>query len=206
MDGTIPTIHSKTYTAPILITKTSTLKLRSILPQGKISAVRTIHLTKTKPLAAIAVSNLQKGLIMQFTTQGIYQNVSQLLTVKDWKDTIVNNENDFFNLVPDEQPGGGAIFTGYVLIDKNDMYQMKCLADQLFIDNKLIINNDGIIKKNASTAISLPLKAGYHAIKVILINRTYRGVASSWVDASLFIQPYGTAGNESVQAAQTFHK
>jgi hexosaminidase len=206
VDGTTPTIHSKTYTTPILITKTTTLKLCSILPQGKISAVRTIHLMKTNPLAAVAVTNLQKGLIMQYTTQGMYHNVAQLLTMKDWKDTLVNNVNDFFKLMPDEQPGGAAIFTGYVLIDKDGMYQMQCLADQLFIDSKLIINNDGKMKKNASTAISLPLKAGYHALKVILVNRTYGGVPSSWIDASLYVQPYGTADNESIQAAQTFHK
>ena len=206
MDGSTPTAHSETYTAPILITKTTTLKLRSILPQGKMSAVRTIHLTKVKPLAAVSMKTPQTGLRMRYTLQGNYRNVAQLQTVKDWKNTVVTNVNDFFKLLPEEQAGGGAIFTGYILIAKDNIYKITCLADQLFIDNKLIINNDGRMKKNAPTDISLPLKAGYHVIKVILVNRTSGGVPSSWIDARPFVQPYEAIDNESLKAISTFYE
>jgi hexosaminidase len=204
VDGTIPTAYSTTYKTPIHITKTTTLKLRSILPQGEMSAVRTIHLTKVTPLAAVSVEAPQTGLRMRYTTQGNYRNVAQLQTVKDWKDTLVANVNDFFKLLPAEQPGGGAIFTGYILISKDDIYKIGCLADQLFINNKLVINNDGRMKKNAPTDISLPLKAGYHLIKVILVNRTDAGVASSWIDASVFVQSYLNDENSINQPAKLF--
>jgi len=196
IDGTIPTVHSTTYKAPILITKTTTLKLRSILPQGKMSAVRTIHLIKTLPLKGIStLSQSQQGLRMRYTGKDYYVRVDQLKGVRQWKDTIVSHPNELFKLVPifkdgksyPGEPRGAGIFTGYLYISQQGTYRLHCDADELYINDKLMINNTGKIKKSVPTDISVPFQGGYYPIKMIVLNNILGGVPASWADFSIKI-------------------
>jgi hexosaminidase len=191
-DGSTPTNSSSIYCDPILITKTTTLKLRSVLTYGKMSDVRTIELIKTSPLIAINGINdkLKNGLRMQYTKNEKYKDISELQIDSNWNDTIVNNTNDFFKISSPDETHGAAVFTGYMKIDKDDNYAFHCGSDQLFLDDKLVINNNRLIKKNASTDIVIPMNAGYHSVKVILINRTSGGVPSNLLDSQILYQPY----------------
>lgn len=215
-DGTTPTIHSKTYTTPILITKTTLLKLCSVLPQGKMSAVRTIHLTKTQPLQGIAsLASLQQGLRLKYTNKGYYDRINQLKKVREWKDTIVSQPDEFFNLVPTDQDGksypeqaeGAAIFTGYLYIAHSGVYRLRCDADELMVNNRSLINNEGKIKKSVPTDITVPFQAGYHPIRMIVLNNVWGGIPASLADFHINLTEWkGSDSGESLPAPVYYKK
>jgi hexosaminidase len=213
-NGTTPIIHSKTYTTPILITKTTTLKLRSILPQGKMSAVRTIRLTKTVPLQGIdTLAHLQQGLRLKYTGKGYYVRVNQLKEVRQWKDSIVSQPNEFFNLVPidkdgksyPEQTQGAGIFTGYLYIAHAGLYRLQCEADELIVNNRLLINNEGKIKKSVLTDITVPFQAGYHPIKMIVLNNIWGGVPASLADFHINLMEWKGSNSEELLPAPVYY-
>jgi hexosaminidase len=189
-DGSTPTQNSKTYTRPIVVTKTTTLKLCSVLPQGKMSPVRTIHLVKTEPIPSIHAVHLQQGLRLKYTSEGYYKYVSQLESVKNWQDTVISLPNQLFKLIPvyndgksiAGEPQGAGIISGYLQVDKAGLYQVHCNADELRIGNQLLINNDGKIKKSVPTDITVPLEAGYYPIQMTILNNVWGGFPSSWAD------------------------
>jgi hexosaminidase len=206
LDGTIPTGASKTYTQPLTVDKNTTLKIRSVLPQGKLSNVRTLKLTKTQLYGAQKVEGLKPGLKMRYTTQGKLWQVAQLQAVKNMKDTIVTNVRDFFKLTNGEQPGGAAIFTGYIYVEKTGQYAIHCVSDRLYLNGNLVIDNNGKIKKNAQTDLTMPLEAGYHPVKIILLNRISGGVPSSWLDGQVTIRPADVSASVSMPPTKVFYR
>lgn len=188
LDGSEPTSASATYTQPITVNKSAILKIRSVLPQGKLSPVRTIALSKVPAYHGVNVDNLQPGMRMKYVETGNLTSVSQLTSVTNWKDSVVTSLNDFFKLKNKEQAGGAAIFEGYIYVEKDGNYTLHCLGDQFFLNGKLLIENDKM-KKNAKSDITVPLTAGYYPIKVVLLNRTFGGVVSEWMDARPTVRP-----------------
>ena len=65
IDGTEPTAQSVEYTAPLTFTETTTLKIASALPSGKLSPVRTIQVEKQTLAPAKEVAKTTPGLNMQ---------------------------------------------------------------------------------------------------------------------------------------------
>ena len=77
LDGSEPTPASTAYTAPIEITETTTLKIASVLPSGKMSPIRTIQVEKQSLAPAKEVAKTTPGLNME-VTDGMYLNVKEL--------------------------------------------------------------------------------------------------------------------------------
>ena len=143
---------------------------------------------------------------MQYVTEGKLQKLSELATVKGWKDTLVTNVNDFFKLKKPESPDGAAIYSGYIYVEKADTYVVHCLADQLILGEKLLINNSTGIKKYAPTDITLPLQAGYYPVKIVLLNRIAGGVPSSWVDARIMLRPANVTSSTTLTSAKVVYR
>ena len=76
-DGSEPTESSTAYSAPIEITETTTLKIASVLPSGKMSPVRTIQVEKQALAPAKEVAKKAPGLNME-VFDGMYLNVKEL--------------------------------------------------------------------------------------------------------------------------------
>lgn len=196
LDGSDPTASSAVYKSPLTIDRSVTLKLRSVLPQGTLSPVRVIELTKTVPYRGLAkVDGLNKGMKMQYVKDGNYTSVDQLESIKNWNDTIVTSINDFFKFKKKEQSGGAAILDGYIYVEKDGDYILHCLADQFYLNGKLLIVNDKM-KKNAKSDITVPLTAGYYPIKIVFLNRQYQGVVSEWMDARPTLRPIDNTNRE----------
>lgn len=204
LDGSEPTAQSTVYTSPIKIQKNTTIKLRSVLPQGKLSPVRTVEATLTKPYSGIAnIEDLQKGMRMKYVRNGNLTRPEELTSITGWQDSIVASPNDFFKLKGKEQTGGAAIFTGYIHIEKEGIYTLHCLADQFFLGDKLMISNNKM-KKNGKTDITVPMTAGYYPVKIVLLNRQYDGVVSQWVDTRVTIRPAESLNTDT--ATPVFYK
>lgn len=196
LDGSDPTATSAVYSEPLTVDRSVTLKLRSVLPQGTLSPVRAIELTKTVPYKGLAkVDGLNKGMKMRYVKDGDYTSVNQLEAVAQWKDTIVTSINDFFKFKKKEQSGGAAILDGYIYVEKDGDYTLHCLADQFYLNGKLLIVNDKM-KKNAKSDITVPLTAGYFPIKIVFLNRQYQGVVSEWMDARPTVRPVSNTNRD----------
>lgn len=183
LDGSDPTGTSASYATPLIIDRSVTLKLRSVLPQGKLSPVRTIELTQTSPYRGLTqIEDLKKGMRMRYIKDGDFTSPEQLESITEWKDTIVTSINDFFKLKNKEQTGGAATLDGYIYVEKDGNYILHCLADQFYLNGKQLITNDKM-KKNAQSDITVPLTAGYYPIRIVFLNRMYQGVVSQWMDA-----------------------
>ncbi|WKN42320.1 PA14 domain-containing protein [Tunicatimonas pelagia] len=80
-----------------------------------------------------------------------------------------------FSLNPRQQNSNfGFAFTGYIQIEKQGSYTFYTASDdgsQLFIDNKRIVDNDGLHGKQERSG-SVSLSAGMHAIKVVYFERS----------------------------------
>ena len=81
IDGTEPTAESTVYSAPIKFTESGILKIRSVLPSGKMSKTRTITVEKQALAPAKEVTKTTPGLEMQ-VTDGMFLESSKLADVK----------------------------------------------------------------------------------------------------------------------------
>jgi hexosaminidase len=205
VDGPNLTVHSRTYKESILIIKTTILKLRSILSQGKLSAIRTINLTKVKLLAAVTVTNSQKELQLRYIKHGYCLRVNQLQNVKQSEDTSVTQPNDFFCLVPINQSGfflvptnqsqGASIFTGYLYLAHSGLPRLRCATNELIVNNHLLINNNGNIKRSVPTDVTVPFQTGYHPIKMIVLNNIWGGFHASGADFQIKLIEWESSNN-----------
>ena len=81
IDGTEPTAESTVYSAPIEFTESGILKIRSVLPSGKMSKTRTITVEKQALAPAKEVAKTTPGLEMQ-VTDGMFLESSKLADVR----------------------------------------------------------------------------------------------------------------------------
>jgi hexosaminidase len=60
------------------------------------------------------------------------------------------------------------------------VYYFSTTVDGLWIDNKLFIDNEGTVRKNANSDKSIALAKGYHSIKIVRLGNIIGGWPSQW--------------------------
>ena len=93
LDGTDPTPLSTQYTEPIKVTETTTLKIRTVLPSGKMSPVRNITVEKQALAPAKVVEKTTPGLKMKMA-DGTFFKASELNKATEWKEMTVKSLRD----------------------------------------------------------------------------------------------------------------
>lgn len=212
LNGAIPADNSATYTEPITIDKTTTLKICTILPSGKKSPVRTITVEKQTLAPALTVEAPKSGILMK-STPGYYLNVDELnKSEREWSEESV--VTDFFALralYPSNEsvrnfPHYAAIGTGFVNIPEDGVYYFSSNNDEVWIDGKLLINNKNEVKKFSRNDKSVALAAGMHEIKVVFLSHIIGGVPSVWDAADVKIRKEGNTTFEKITAEMLFHQ
>jgi hexosaminidase len=191
LDGTQPTAKSKVYTAPIVLTKTTTLKIASVLSSGKMSKTRVIKVEKQAYAPAKKVASTTPGLKMK-TTDGMFLNTSKLATVKNWRESTISSLNGLVTKT-DEQLTGlksqyANIATGYVNIPADGIYYFNSENEEVWIDGKLIVNNSGEVKRFSRHDGSIALAKGLHEIKVVFLGHIIGGWPSNWGNGTVKIR------------------
>ena len=163
-DGSEPNAESQAYTAPIVINDNVVLKSKCFLPNGNSSKTRTGEINKVEIMKAHDVSGLQKGLTIKLFTGKITElnDFSRLIPMNEGISNTVS--------IPDSMKGDGFAlqFDGYIQIAKDDVYTFSLISDdgsQLFINDSLVVNSDGIhggIEKYGRIALA----KGMHKIHV----------------------------------------
>ena len=192
LDGSEPTPASTKYTEPLKFTESATLKIRSVLPSGKMSPTRTITVEKQALAPAKEVAEKKNGLQMKMA-YGTYLNSAELAKATDWKDLTIKTLRDIRSQEPTwENMRGvkyyGAIATGYVEIPEDGVYYFSSNNDEVWIDGKLLIDNADETKRFSRKDKSVALAKGLHEIKVVFCSHIIGGWPSAWDDASINIR------------------
>ena len=178
LDGTEPTLNSSKYSEPISVNKTTTLKIRTALVSGKMGKVRTINVAKQKPFEAANVEAKNKGLKLKIA-EGEFYSTKEIKSINNWDETIAKDYKATNKLFDYKNPSVG-IFEGYLEIPENGIYQFSSDMDELYIGGKLLISNDGEVKRHSRNDASIVLNKGLHAIKIVYINNVFGGWPQEW--------------------------
>lgn len=193
LDGSEPTPDSPEYTAAITIGESKTLKIRSVLPSGKMSPTRTIAVEKQALSPAKEVVASKQGLKME-VIDGTYLSTSQLdLVSADRKESTAKSLRDLRSVVHSDESMRNvkqyaAIGTGYVEIPEDGVYYFSSNNDEVWIDGTLVVNNGGEVKRFSRKDGSMALSKGKHEIKVVFLGHIMGGWPSLWDDASISIR------------------
>lgn len=193
-DGSDPTPQSTSYIDPLEFTEPATLKIRSILPSGKMSPVRVITIEKQSLAPAIEVANPKPGLKMT-KTYGYYLNVDGLSDAEIWQTITIQSLREITNQekvdwgisIRDFKPYA-AIATGYIEIPEDGVYYFSSDNEEVWIDNKLLINNRGEVKRFSRNDKSVALAKGLHEIKIVYLGHIIGGWPTIWSDGSVSIR------------------
>ena len=191
IDGTEPTAQSAEYTAPLTFTETTTLKIASALPSGKLSPVRTIQVEKQALAPAKEVAKTTPGLNMQ-VFDGMYLNVEALKSANVQPKTtkVIKETKELREQVKTSESMRGvkqyaAVAEGYVNIPEDGVYYISSDLEEVWIDGKLLINNGGEVKRFSRHDNSVALAKGLHEIKAVFLGHIIGGWPSNWNDGSI---------------------
>ena len=190
LDGSEPTPASTAYTAPIEISETTTLKIASVLPSGKMSPIRTIQVEKQSLAPAKEVAQTTPGLNME-VTGGMYLNVKELEAAKkETKKSVIKDLKEIRSVVETSESMRGvnqyaAVATGYVNIPEDGVYFISSDLEEVWIDGKLLVNNGGEVKRFSRHDNSVALAKGLHEIKAVFLGHIIGGWPSNWNDGSI---------------------
>ena len=209
IDGTEPTPASAKYTEPLKFTETTTLKIASVLPSGKMSPIRTITVEKQELSPAKEVAEKKNGLQMKMA-YGTYLNSAELAKATEWKELTIEKLRDIRSQEPTwENMRGvkyyGAIATGYVEIPEDGVYYFSSNNDEVWIDGKLLIDNGGEVKRFSRKDASMALAKGLHELKVVFCSHIIGGWPSAWDDAAISIRKSDAEKFTPIKAEQLFY-
>lgn len=184
LDGSIPNFQSEVYSESLSIDESVTLKARLFENSQPLSGVSTQELTKVAMQSAISISNLKPGIAYKYY-EGDWNQLPNFQTVKALKRGTIR-KFDFSPRVEEEQ--FAFEYTGYINIPDNGAYRFYTSSDdgsQLFINDQLIVDNDGLhgmVEKNGLVA----LEKGYHKIRVTFFEKGGGdGLIVSWKGSNI---------------------
>ena len=93
----------------------------------------------------------ENGLVRK-TYSGEYDSCSQMKNESSTEENIVYD----FNIDSNKKDNFGYIFSGYIEIDYPGTYEFQTISDdgsRLFINSKLIVDNDGLHSKKAKVGL-----------------------------------------------------
>ncbi len=195
-DGSEPDKNSKSYTEPFEIRKTVTLKMKAF-KDGRWSLTNTAVLEKAKPVEHVSMNQVKPRLRYKYT-EGIYRMVHDILDKKPKKTGLVPT----FTIEPKETEQFFSFeFSGYLNVPADGEYTFYLACNdggQFFIDNMMLINNDGL-HPVVEVAKSIKLTKGLHPVSVRYFQEGGRnGLKVSWKGPGI--------EKQEIPAGVLFHK
>ncbi|MCF7885743.1 MAG: alpha-L-fucosidase [Candidatus Marinimicrobia bacterium] len=172
VDGTDPGQNSNLYQAPIVLYNNAQLKARLFIDYKAVSPVSSKKFYKVKPLPAENISkiSLKNGILCE-EYKGDWNRLPDFKKLKPIKVSYAKNislnnsqQKEYF----------GLRYTGFLKIEQDAVYKFNTVSDdgsKLYIDNKLVVDNDGLHSMNLAEG-SIPLAKGFHKIEVQYFDKT----------------------------------
>lgn len=205
LNGEDPDQTSSRYVGPFVFHDDAILKIRTILASGKMSKVRTIEIRKQDMLPATSVDGLVPGLDLhitygEFSTVSEFRNAPEgarrkTVTIRELKEIPLQEEwrRDMQNIV-----FYGAEAAGYMMVPRDGVYRFSTDNDQLWIDGKLVVDNDGEVKRYSRHDTEIALKAGLHPVRIIFLSNVGGGWTTARNNASVTVKGPGDVDFHSV--------
>ncbi len=190
LDGTDPLSSSPVYSGPIKISGLTTVKAASFEGDRRVSGVVSGTFYKTSPWPASNVSNLQPGLKCS-EYKGDWDLMPDFSTMKP-RSSFTEQGLSVPKAKEIAEEYVGRVYTGYIDAPSDEMYDIALTSDdgsKLYIDDKLVIDNDGLhgaVMKHGAA----PLAKGWHKVRIEWFNKTGDAALSvSWAKIGENVQP-----------------
>ena len=212
LDGTLPTPASAVYTEPIKVSGNTIIKIATVLPSGKMSKIRTIDVEKQNYAPAVRVNDAKAGLQLR-RVKGNYLKVDQLNWADaEWTDNgTITNLNKMKVSQPDDAAtlrganNYGAVAEGFINVPEDGVYYLSSRMEQVWIDNKLVINNEGAVKAGTNSDNAVALAKGLHPVKFVYLCNIVGGWPSWWSNLNLEMRKDNQKKFTAVGESQYFH-
>ncbi|MDR1585728.1 MAG: chitobiase/beta-hexosaminidase C-terminal domain-containing protein, partial [Prevotellaceae bacterium] len=194
-NGREPKLNSEEYKEALIFTKTTTLKIRSVLLSGKMSKVRTIRIEKQKYAPELKDTSIEPGLQAEYY-KGIMRKVSELSGRTPDETERISTPQQAKNLIGNYNEFSGndfcsTVLTGYINIPTDGVYYFSTDAE-LWINNELLISNeadnDGTARRYSRSDKSVALSKGLHPVKIIRIGGVFGGWPAQWQPVTVSIR------------------
>lgn len=208
-DESEPTAQNhQEYTGPITFTDDATLKIRSLTLGGRMSPVRTITIDKTEYIPALAqvtdegfASKFAPGVKVQHAKVR-FRNSDELLAHNDLTTSFIKTFEEAkqpLYITPslahnmDNVNHFGSIITGYINVPEDGVYRLSSLLHKVWVDDQLVINNEGEVQKTPRHDTTLALAAGLHKVQFTYIGEIFGGWPTQWNDIRPKAAKFGEA-------------
>ena len=209
LDGTTPQPTSAVYQQPIPVSGNAIIKIATVLPSGKMSRVRTVVVEKQDYAPAAIVAEPKQGLKVR-RVKGNYLRVDELnWTDSVWQESVIAQPNEM--KIKQEEDAAtlrgannyAAIAEGYIYVPEDGVYYLCSRLDQLWIDNQLVISNEGEVKAVSSRDTSLA--KGLHPVKMVFLSNIIGGWPGWWSDLSVEMRKDTATKFSKVSSEQYCH-
>ena len=174
LDGTDPTNKSVMYSDPFIIHNSAVISARCFRNGNPVSGTSQKKLRKVEPLPAVvsfqASASGRQGILYRYY-EGEWDSIPDFSKVIPVGRGELNN----FVFTPRNQEERFAfLYQGLILIPSTDVFAFYTESDdgsKLFIDDKLVVNNDGLhgLKEQEG---AIALEKGQHRIRVEYFEKT----------------------------------
>ena len=179
LDGTEPTAASQAYGQPLVFTEDALLKIASVTAYGKLSPVRTITVKKMAPLPAMSSSPASSGICAR-RADGRFLTTADLAGAV-WKPLKLARLREMTSLEPFDRnmPDSLRFYAveaeAAFRVKETAVYRFSSDCDEVWIDGKRLIDNNGEVKRFSRHDAEAALEAGPHQVKVVYIYNVVGG-------------------------------
>jgi predicted alpha/beta superfamily hydrolase len=172
LDGTEPTINSAVCTELIRIDHPCTLKVKSVSTAYNTQPSVTRVFSEGKYLDGVkSISHMNPGLKYSYY-EGVWDSLPDFSKLTPVKTGITDNLDLKFALKKDSF---AVQFEGYIHITQKQLCDLWIVSDdgsKLYLNNELLLSNDGLHDAGTPVAKLLPLNPGYYPVKIQYFEKT----------------------------------
>lgn len=205
IDGYNPDETAELYTKPVTINipkgEYRIIKIVQINSGGRRSSINKIVVRNPDLKSALKIKPTKKGLKYDYFTGILFQQVQDLELAKPVNSGIFEGTISSEKWKSKIERYIGLKFDGYIYIAETANYTISTLSDdgsKLFIDNELVVNNDGIHWLNEAYG-AVKLEKGFHKININYFDQI------GGTTLSCFMQQEGKEKQE-ISASQLYYE
>lgn len=196
-DGTDPVLTSSEYTKPLEFSKTTLLKIRSVLASDRMGEPRTIIIEKQQYTPASTLATTMESGIRAEYFKGIAVKASELegRTPDEIQETIKSPQDAKYRITGARELHAddyyNTILSGYINIPIDGVYYFSSDSEELWIDNRLLISNHNEVKRYSRNDRSIALAKGLHSIRIVRLCNIVGGWPPLWDRITVLMREAG---------------
>jgi len=205
IDGYNPDETAELYEKPVTINipkgQYRIIKIIQINSGGRRSSINKIVVRNPDLKSALTIKPIKKGLKFDYFTGTLFQQTQDLELAKPVNSGIFEGAISSEKWKSKTERYIGLKFEGYIYVSETANYTISTLSDdgsKLFIDNELVVNNDGIHWLNEAYGV-VKLEKGFHKINISYFDQI------GGTTLSCFIQQEGKEKQE-ISASQLYYE